>query len=32
MDYKLTEQLQNLGLQPNEAKVYQALLETGRGL
>lgn len=31
MDYKVAEQLGKLGLQPNEAKVYLALLELGQG-
>ncbi len=31
MDHKITENLEKLGLQPNEARVYLALLETGRG-
>ncbi len=31
MDYKIAEQLQKLGLQPNEAKIYLALLELGQG-
>lgn len=31
MDYKIAEQLQVLGLQPNETKVYLALLELGQG-
>jgi len=31
MDHKITENLEKLGLQPNEAKVYLALLESGRG-
>lgn len=31
MDYKIAEQLQSLGLKPNEAKIYLALLELGQG-
>lgn len=31
MDYKIAENLGKLGLQPNEAKVYLALLELGQG-
>jgi predicted transcriptional regulator len=31
MDYKIAEQLQSLGLHPNETKVYLALLELGQG-
>jgi sugar-specific transcriptional regulator TrmB len=31
MDHLINEQLKKLGLQPNEARVYSALLELGRG-
>ncbi|MEK7617976.1 MAG: helix-turn-helix domain-containing protein [Patescibacteria group bacterium] len=31
MDYKIAEKLNNLGLQPNESKIYLALLELGKG-
>jgi len=31
MDYKIAENLEKLGLQDNEAKIYLALLELGRG-
>ncbi|MCL5666454.1 MAG: hypothetical protein M1383_01660 [Patescibacteria group bacterium] len=31
MDYKVTEQLQSLGLQKHESQVYLALLELGQG-
>jgi sugar-specific transcriptional regulator TrmB len=31
MDFKIAENLNNLGLHPNEAKVYLALLELGQG-
>ncbi len=31
MDYKISENLQSLGLQPNETKVYLAILELGQG-
>src|SRR3989344_8875583 len=31
MDYKLVERVDKLALQPNEAKVYLALLELGQG-
>lgn len=31
MDFKLSEKIGSLGLGPNEAKVYLALLELGRG-
>ena len=31
MDYKVAEQLQNLGLQKHESQVYLALLELGQG-
>src|SRR3989344_5182570 len=31
MDYKITENLKNLGLQENEARIYLALLERGKG-
>jgi sugar-specific transcriptional regulator TrmB len=31
MDFKLAEELGKLGLQPNETKVYLALLELGQG-
>lgn len=31
MDYKIAEQLQNLGLQKHESQIYLALLELGQG-
>lgn len=31
MDYKIAESLQGLGLQPNETRIYLALLEMGQG-